>query len=58
MPQEQLGVKCLSQGHIGVSEWMQTWVSNTTGMCLIHCAITTPHIQTHLPHLLKIESNY
>jgi len=34
----QLGVKCLAQGHIGVSQWIQT---KGKGMCLIHCAITT-----------------
>jgi len=28
----QLGVKCLAQGHIGVSQWIRTRV---------HCAITT-----------------
>jgi len=31
-PLGQLGVKCLAQGHIG----------HTKGMCLIHCATTTP----------------
>jgi len=36
------GVKCLAQGHIGVSQWIRSWVSHTKGMCLIHCAITTP----------------
>jgi len=24
-PLEQLGVKCLAQGHIGVSQWIRTW---------------------------------
>ncbi|XDV43116.1 hypothetical protein PO909_011648 [Leuciscus waleckii] len=41
-PLEQLGVKCLAQGHIGVSQWIRTRVSHTKGMCLIHCATTTP----------------
>jgi len=36
MPLEQLGVKCLAQGHIGVSQWIRTQVSHTKGMCLIH----------------------
>jgi len=43
-PLEQLGVKCLTQGHIGVSQWVQIRVSHTKGMCLIHCAITTPKV--------------
>jgi len=34
---EQL--KCLAQGHIGVSQWIRTQVSHTKG--LIHCTITT-----------------
>jgi len=42
MPLEKLGVKCLAQGHIGVSHWIQTQFSHTKGMCLIYCAITTP----------------
>jgi len=42
MPLEQLGVKYLAQGHIGVSQWIRIWVSHTKGMCLIHCPITTP----------------
>jgi len=33
-PLEQLGVKCLAQGHIGVSQWIRTWVSHTKGMCV------------------------
>jgi len=35
MPLEQLGVKCLAQGHIGVSQWIRTWASHTKGMYLI-----------------------
>jgi len=30
------GVKCLAQGHIGVSQWIRTEVSHTKGMCLSH----------------------
>jgi len=41
-PLEQLGVKCLAQGHIGVSQWIQSRVSHTKDMRLILCAITTP----------------
>jgi len=33
MTLEQLGVKCLAQGHIGVSQWIRTYVSHTNGMC-------------------------
>jgi len=29
---EQLGVKCLAQGHIGVSQWIRTRVSHTKGL--------------------------
>jgi len=35
-PLEQLGVKCLAQGHIGLSEWIRTRVSHTKGMCHHH----------------------
>jgi len=31
-PLEQLGVKCLAQGHIGVSQFIRTLVSHTKGM--------------------------
>jgi len=33
---DNLGVKCLAQGHIGLSQWIRTRVSHTKGMCLIH----------------------
>jgi len=44
-PLEQLGVRCLAQGHIGVSQWIQTRVFHTKGMWLIHCGITTPNCE-------------
>jgi len=50
MPLEQLGVKCLAQGHIAVSQWIQTWVSHTKGMCpLCH---HHPCIQVYTVYLI------
>jgi len=42
MPLEQLGVKCLAQGHNGVTQWIPK-VSHTIDVCLIHYTITNPH---------------
>jgi len=49
MPLEQLGVKCLAQGHVGVSQWIQTRVSHTNGMC----AITAPSVCIKVRGFLK-----
>jgi len=51
-PLEQLGVKGLAQGHICVSQFIRTWVSHTKGMCLVHCAITTPNQTINDSHWL------
>jgi len=57
-PLEQLGVKCLAQGHIGVSQWIRTMVSHTKGMCLILCHLGSGCLKIMLRNNMKRISSF